>query len=666
MLNLIASEIEQKGPESRRWMADQARLETSATIRFSDAFFGGNPAHYIWYRLRFYFFSQTYFLLLHVVEFLLISRVLSPQSVLLYIVISHLSSIIPVAFWGLLEGQRIELNQTNSKSIQNKIISDWFVFSSQVFLIIALAYVFLFLEIAVTAQRSVSIFLLVLGLRNIFDLVFRSLYSAIFSRNRIYRPVGIVVLIQTAGVIVNVVLYLYFRSFFAISLSIILFSVINALVNWHYTNRAYAVFRISLPKFTWKRFLRFRWPPGIWRASAWNHMCYMLMQRASSVFILVILYQSAEGALPLVFHLISPLVTSSTNWVQAFYFDFRKFSASSLERGLRRYYWPIVYTSVLVGALSAALCVVFLWFLVSWQVRSLFIVLACFLIMRVLANSLLFLKFDKNALGLSTAYFMVSVLVPGFCFTLVDFSDAQILLTLFGCQLVCCLISFFYIGETNFSTHRRRVATLSCPVYNQQRAKLGSEFREFTGRIDSALTSPLNFLSRAASGSMVEAIFVDRKSGLFFMYVSAKTALSEMLLSLYGDVSYLCRCRGREWDSYYTRYVALDSFLTKSFFKFSIFGDSIDAWVRDSRIVLRRKLIDMTADEFIVLTQQLATVTINSSDIYYAAKRSASSGRPVELVRAVTRKIYLMASVNEDGVISNVEVFVPRVSLTSG
>ncbi len=79
---------------------------------------------------------------------------------------------------------------------------------------------------------------------------------------------------------------------------------------------------------------------------------------------------------------------------------------------------------------------------------------------------------------------MVSVLVPGICFTLVDFSDAQILLTLFGCQLVCCLISFCYSGETNFSTNRGRVATLSCSVYNQQRAKLGSEFREFGELID--------------------------------------------------------------------------------------------------------------------------------------------------------------------------------------
>jgi len=552
-MKIISKIIDQKdlhkGRHTRKWLETYSGVEKFPSPNFTDVFFGENALKYLWFRLRFYALNQSFIFLLHLFEFYLLSRVLIGEIFMSYILMTHITTLVPSAFWGLLEGQRSELNQSISKLRKNKIIRDWYHFAWLCFAVTTVIYTGIFFFGGSSLKNSEAKFFLLLGVVNLFELIPRSRYSAIFAQARVYRPQGSILLLETLCFALNLALYLYFRSPKALLIGLLLSKILIISVGWVYTSRAYHVHRLPIPRLLFARFKTPHLPSGITKINAWNHMFYMLMQRACSIFIILILYQSREGALPLVFHLIAPLITASTNWIQIFYFDFRKFRFSPFQTSLERYSHPLLIFSIAIGMFSSVVAIATLKALMSWQIQILYFPILIFICFRALANTRFFLKFDQIAFALSFVYFFSTVFLPSVIIYFGDYDDRGILFLMGASHLFALAVSFWPSQKTLFHGNNPTTVTRSPERYDELRIKKSAIYSEFIGRIDKVFTSSSRFSEKISSLQNVDTAFIDQ-SGTFFVLTKATNPAPEFARFFSGEVEFFRKSLPAEWPDY--------------------------------------------------------------------------------------------------------------------
>ena len=644
-----------KGRHTRKWLSTHSGQETFSSPNFTDAFFGENALTYLWFRLRFYALNQSFIFLLHLSEFFLLSKVLIGETFMSYILMTHATTLIPSAFWGLLEGQRSELNQSISKSRKNKIIRDWYNFAWLCFLALANIYIGLFFLSGSKLKTIEEIIFLLLGIVNLFELIPRSRYSAIFAQARIYRPQGSILLLETLCFAINLVLYLHFRSSKALLFGLLLSKLFIVSTNWHYTSRAYHVHRLGIPRMSSFRFKIPVLPPGIFQANAWNHMFYMLMQRASSIFIILILYQSKEGALPLVFHIIAPLITASTNWIQLFYFDFRKFRFSPFQLGLERYDQPLLMLSLCIGLLASTVAIFTLNALLSWQIRILYFPLLIFLCLRALANTRFFLKFDQIAFAFSFLYFFITLIIPSGIIYFGDYDDRGILFLIATAHLVALASSFFKSKKMLIQPRSSNIITLSQERYENLRSTKISNCGEFIGRIDMALISPLTFSEKLSALKGVFIAYVDR-TGVFFVLTKEEDFADKLARFSAGEVELFLKCRPEEWRKFFNLRCRKTSMSKSDIAEFEIYSADRKISIRKRKFI--EPVTESSKDRSAAIPgiRRFFEIEVDPGDVFRAVRRSLSSGRRVRLKSVNRESIYAKAAMDKDGIINNVKI----------
>jgi hypothetical protein len=645
-----------KGENTRRWLVALGRKDTIRPPKFSDAFFGDNPFRYLWSRLRFYSVNQSFIFCLHILEFFLLSRALIGQFFITYILMTHLTTLIPSAFWGFLEGQRSALNQEISISKRNKIISDWYNFSWLCFFVVASGYVCFYLSLNINKDSLIKdSALILLGVVNLFDMVSRSRYSAIFAQVRVYRPQVNILKIEALSFAINILLFFTFKSANAILWGVLLSKTLVASIGWHYTSRAYSIHRLAIPTLRMSKRKPINWPAGLGSASSWNHLFYMLMQRASSVFIVLVLYQSRDGALPLVFHVISPLMSASVNWVQIFYFDFRKFRFSPFQLGMRHYERPMLVVGLLIVLSASILAIATLGMTMSWQIQVLYLPLVLFICFRGIAGSRFFLKFDQKTFLISGAYFCLTVLLPILLTHLGDFGDRDILIFMTAGHVVALLGSYVIGSDALALQIDSNIVLRSAERYHYLRDKVGTLATEFSGVIDLKLTSVTRFADKLRAFGEPMVAYVDR-SGRFFIRLKEQDLILKFVRFFMGDVASFRTCKLPDWNTFYQEHTK-SLFINKENLRFfEIFAEERNGGVHGNKLLVKS---NHGADQiwpFKRTAVESHDTGIDFGDLFHAARRSALSGRMVKLRCESKEAIYIFSSTAHDGLVSSVKL----------
>jgi hypothetical protein len=569
----------------------------------------------------------------------------------------HTTTIIPSAFWGLLEGQRTILNQGLSKAKKNKVINDWYNFAWIVFSFCSIGYFgFFFLFFAQSEVRTSLIFIF-LGIANLFEIVSRGRYSAIFAQARVYRPQSSILGLEAFCFFLNVSIFFYFRNSAALLFGFFLSKILVLVFSWHFTSRAYKIHRLASPRLIWRRIISPRLPDGIMRINAWNHFFYMLLQRASSVFILLMLYQSSEGALPIVFHLVSTLVTASSNWIQIFYFDFRQFRLSSFKTGLERYVQPLLGVSVLIGISASLAAVITLKLMMSWQIQILYLPLMLFLITRGLANTRFFLMFDQLPFSISATYFSLTILAPSLLIYLGDYDDRSILGFMGTAQFIAFLVSFFVGKKSNRYSNGMGPVTYSAAYYQYIRSRELSASVEFVGCIDKSLTSPRRFGEKLANFPGRYKSYVDQ-SGIFFMLLGNPSPPNELLMFFMGDVLYFNKSAKDQWEKVFSKHRnTINNYGSRSRL-FEVYSADRSCHVKKGKLIFKSDQgLGLESHSNVSMAPSCA-FDLDPGELFYAATRSAASGRMIRLRCVSQSDLYVFTSVAEDGLIKSVKIAV--------
>jgi hypothetical protein len=643
----------EKGQATRLWIKGRSLIGRHGKPQFTDAFFGYSPYPYLWLRLRYYFVNHLYFFLLHVAEFFVISQIFLGYKLGLYILIFHVTTLFVSGFWGLLEGQRIELNNSSIKSCKQKIVDDWYIFSWQIFVFSALVYLYLLFTSSLNISPMALVFLTLLGVRNLFDLVLRARYSAIFAYARVYRPMSSILFLETFGAINNFVFFYVFKSHTAVLSNIVVFSLLNTVINWHFVNKAYALHSFGLPKLSIGRLFRFSPPSGLLSAVAWNHFFYMLTQRSCSVLIVLVLHRSTEGALPIVFHLLSPLVTASTNWIQIFYFDFRKFRFSAFQRGLRNYYLPLMYVALGVGIIVSTFSIVSLKVLMTWQVTVIYLPLAIFLCARSVANTAFFVRFDQIIFGVSLVYLVLSLVIPATVIYLGSYSDPGALIILSLAQIISLLSIIFFKERYLRPRMQEKSYTTSPEQYERLREGSKNLNKEFMGRIDDKLVSLSRFIFLMSQEKDVEKFFIDRKTGVFFVLFSKEITRNDVVLLMQGDACHVKPTSIDDWFNFSHRLKARVVSQRNCDFECEIYANKSslkNPGIKNSGILVRH--INLGA--------------IEPRNIYSAARKSMVLGSKVRVSSCKSKRIYVQSGTDSMGIVQSVKLSIERVHRLGG
>jgi hypothetical protein len=388
---------------------------------------------------------------------------------------------------------------------------------------------------------------------------------------------------------------------------------------------------------------------------AWNHMAYMLTQKSSSVFIVLILYGSLEGSLPTVFHLLSPLMTASTNWIHNFYFDFRRFRFSTFQGAMRVYYRPLLLVALVVGGTAAVMSIVTLKFLMTWQLQVIYLPMVVFICLRAITSATFFVKFEQVVIGISILYFVISVVLPSVVVLGSDLGDTKTLLVLAFAQLIALV--FVLLVKDRFLTSQPspKFVTYSAKQYDDLRLKLKSVTDEFTGMIDSSLVGPSKFVYFLRQSLTFVSLFLDPRTGKFFVMIKKGRSISEIASSMQGDVSSLHKAGENDWETFHVDFA--NRFKGRKAHEFEC---EIYPWPKEA-IVKRGAIANwpVMAAKVSVHTPQQGLPDLSGltcTELYLAAKRSAIYGKRVRISTKKGWRLYLVSATDTGGVITEVRL----------
>jgi hypothetical protein len=535
------------------------------------------------------------------------------------------------------------------------VIQEWYVFAWLVFIVCAAAYGLLLLTLGDDLNVKMTFFLGFLGFRNLYEIIVRARYSAIFAQSRVYRPVTLILLLETVGVILGFVFLFIFNLPEITLVNIAVFSLVFLFINLKYINNGYKALGLSTPKISFKKLRYFRFPSGLNNMVAWNHMAYMLTQKSSSVFIVLILYGSLEGSLPTVFHLLSPLMTASTNWIHNFYFDFRRFRFSTFQGAMRVYYRPLLLVALVVGGVAAVMSIIALKFLMTWQLQVIYLPIAAFICLRAITSSAFFIKFEQVVIGISILYFVISVMLPSVVVIGSDLGDTKTLLVLIFAQLIALV--FVLLVKDRFLTSQPSpgFVTYSAKQYDDLRLKIKDAADEFRGMIDSSLVKPSRFVYFLRQSLNFLSLFLDPRSGRFFLMIKKGRSISELALSMQGDVLALYKAGERDWEVFHADIA--NRFKGRKAHEFEC---EIYPWPREA-IVKRGAIVDwpVMAEKVSGHTPQRELPDLSGltcRELYLAAKRSAIYGKRVRICTKKGWRLYLVSATDSGGVITEVRL----------
>ncbi|MBT8493575.1 MAG: hypothetical protein KJO07_10995 [Deltaproteobacteria bacterium] len=297
-----------------RWK-QRARRRARARVSLDEAVLGGRMWRYAFHRLRWLLSARLLSYGVHLVELVLLVRVVSGAQLGVALIAQNLAVIVGGAWWGALEVMRRRVREMRDLGHAHAEASLWLTRSVMLAAVIALLAAG---AIPWTkASGPAAAYLLVVAGRCSIDLVVRCFYSGVYARGRVYRPLRATVAVELVSLGLASLLW-PLASAWALPIAVALATVISRAVVVGYARRSYRLRRLATPSLRRSPAVATPWPEVALAALAG------VSARLGPLAIVLLLVFRAPADAVLVVHLLAPLLTSAGSWPYAYYHDFTR------------------------------------------------------------------------------------------------------------------------------------------------------------------------------------------------------------------------------------------------------------------------------------------------------------------------------------------------------
>lgn len=344
-----------------RWFANQRSKQFSA-VWLDEALFGNRFWPYVFYRLRIFGVRVAAELARNAIEFFLIFSFLSTSLGIAVLVVRGVLMLANAFWWGALERMREEIRDLREHRKGYRIrplIEGWMagatvvaICTGAIWMAACVAAFFL-----TAAPIAVQVLIMIFGLELAWSIVLRAYHSGAYAIRRIYRPILVVVALQT----INAGLALLLKpviGIWALPIASTINTILAGAIAWKYISQAYSYLQLlpltvvlSRKRFFW--FLKrcdneFLWA-GMSRMLAQSEWLLML-----GILGVTIGRNDDSPHLWMSIYLALPLFSASRDWAQLFYFDIKKLGPLLFEN-IRLYYEALVERIALAAGLLGSI-----------------------------------------------------------------------------------------------------------------------------------------------------------------------------------------------------------------------------------------------------------------------------------------------------------------------
>lgn len=330
----------------QRWIVRHAARETTRRRSVEDALLSNRFVPYASRRLFGFALTRLWATAAHLIELAFLLHLFRFRAQVASLALANLAFVAEAFWWGALEIMRSRVRtETSTAKIQQET-SRWLRHAAW----LALGAVALPLSASMWrarwAHESISVldaYAWVCGLRLGVDLVLRTLFSGVYAKRRVYRPLATLLLADPIGLLVVVALWPRLGAWtFPLGLAISV--AVSRGVALFYTLEAYRLLRQPPPRFSlWARATRRGSGAnvGAQRGRVLLAGAASVSARLGPVLVLAVLLRSTInneelGALAFTLHLAGPLLSGTASWSQVFYHDFKRLE-DDVSTGLRRH-----------------------------------------------------------------------------------------------------------------------------------------------------------------------------------------------------------------------------------------------------------------------------------------------------------------------------------------
>ena len=386
-------------------------------VTLEESLLMGQFRRYAWYRLRLFLYLRGFGLLIHIIEFTFLMHIFSQQGFGTSLIVYNGLALAGAFWWGVLDVLRNHLRQQPVDQCASDEVSRWLA-RAAVLALLTLVGTLGWICWDIQAVTVFHLYVFALSLRFALDLLFRTFYSGVYARRRVYRPVLAIFIIESIGFVVVVALWPVLGAW-SFPLGIVCSTVASRGFVLIYTVRAYEALRFPLPRVRFPTIARGLWTdlPVMGAAGVAS-----ATTRIGSLVVIILLVKNHRypGELVQAAHLITPLLVSVTSWPHLFYLDFKRLESSAARYLRRRLALGLRRVAIGMG--------IFLWIasvaILSWQMRTVDLVVPLMMGPIFIVQALLsYLQLQHFALQ---DYGRVSVTFVGFgCGLLLAFAGAE-------------------------------------------------------------------------------------------------------------------------------------------------------------------------------------------------------------------------------------------------
>lgn len=338
-----------------RWIHN-ASSSDNGRLALEDALLSGRISRYFTQRLRGMLLSQSFALVVHVLEFTLLWSMFHRRGLLGSLLAQNLCAVLGATWFGALEALRARIRSETQTSHRARIVGHW-LGSAWVMAAIACATACV---MAYRAPQASGLFAALCVVRLGSDVVVRTWQAGVYALGRTARPTWSFLCSPFITGAVTLATYRWLHAY-AFVLATATAAAVSSALTVHFASRAYRVRRQVLPVVRRPALAEVA-PLAVARGAALLLVSRIGSVAAFSVAIAAMVQQTASQT-ALLLHLVAPLVALCGEWAFAFYHDFRKLEGvptASLRAQLMRRAWRFaaelsLITIVLAGVATLAL-----------------------------------------------------------------------------------------------------------------------------------------------------------------------------------------------------------------------------------------------------------------------------------------------------------------------
>jgi hypothetical protein len=331
--------------DARWWRARRERMLAEPSL--GAALLGGAWTGYALHRLRGFAVARLGAAVLHVLEALVVARLMAPELAAVGFVLQHATALAAAAWWGATEVLRQRLRDLDDDSHGDAAAEAWLCWAGR--LAIGVLVLTLVLGARWRDQPAVAAYAALLLVRLAIDLLLRVWHARVAARGRVYRPPWIQLAIEAIGPALAILLGGALGAWQV--LAILAASSLGArIVSWHYIRRATT--RLGRPRAR----LRLRTRAAVPWGPALLHALGGAATRLPSVLgVIVLITPGLPMNVALTLHLATGMLSAATGWTWAHYHDLVPLQVAALGGFRRRVERLIAVEALVIGAACGGL-----------------------------------------------------------------------------------------------------------------------------------------------------------------------------------------------------------------------------------------------------------------------------------------------------------------------